>query len=156
MTDPKWRPNVGMIVANAHNQVLWAKRADKDAWQFPQGGINPGEAPEQAMYRELNEELGLEPGDVEVLAISQDWQRYNFSSPMESDDGQLYHGQEQKWFLLRLLAEDEAIKLEQCAKPEFDTWKWVDYWLPQNEIVEFKKDVYVAVMREFSAMLGIK
>ena len=154
--EQRWRPNVAMVIINHENKVLWAKRADKDVWQFPQGGINPGEPTIDAMYRELQEELGLQASDVEVLAEANDWRKYNFLAPMLGDDGKYYVGQQQKWFLLRLLADDSAVELDKSVKPEFMTWEWVDYWRPQQEIVTFKKPVYEAMMQEFAAVIEIE
>ena len=71
-----FRPNVGIILTNDQGQVLWARRVNQDAWQFPQGGINPHESPEQALYRELHEEVGLQEHDVEILACTRGWLRY--------------------------------------------------------------------------------
>ena len=72
-----YRANVGIVVCNNKKKVLWAKRANEDAWQFPQGGINEGESPKEAMFRELKEEVGLEPSHVEIIARTKDWLRYD-------------------------------------------------------------------------------
>src|SRR5574340_717853 len=72
-----YRPNVGIILCNAHNQVFWGKRVNQHAWQFPQGGINSGETPEQAMFRELEEEVGLQPEHVRILGRTREWLRYD-------------------------------------------------------------------------------
>ena len=71
-----YRPNVAIVIVNARNQVFWGKRIREHSWQFPQGGINPGETPEQAMYRELREEVGLDPDHVRILGRTRDWLRY--------------------------------------------------------------------------------
>ena len=73
-----FRPNVGIIIANSQGQLLWARRVGQNAWQFPQGGISKGESPEQAMYRELDEEVGLQPEDVEIIAQTEGWLKYDF------------------------------------------------------------------------------
>src|SRR5690606_16599925 len=98
-----FRPNVGIIPANGVGQVLWARRSHQDAWQFPQGGINPRETPEEALYRELNEEVGLEQQDVKILACTRGWLRYRLPQRLVRTHSQpLCIGQKQKWFLLRL------------------------------------------------------
>jgi len=108
-----FRPNVGIIVANDHGQVLWARRYGHDAWQFPQGGIIDGESPEQAMYRELREEIGLEPQDVELLAQTKGWLRYRLPRRfIRNDKPPLCIGQKQRWFLLRLISDEARIKLD--------------------------------------------
>ena len=110
MIDPDgFRPNVGIILTNDAGQVLWARRINQDAWQFPQGGINPQETPEDALYRELNEEVGLEREDVEILACTRGWLRYRLPQRLVRTHSQpLCIGQKQKWFLLRLVG-DEAL-----------------------------------------------
>ena len=100
-----FRPNVGIILANDVGQVLWARRINQDAWQFPQGGINPHESPEEALYRELNEEVGLEQPDVQILACTRGWLRYRLPQRLVRSNSQpLCIGQKQKWFLLLLPA----------------------------------------------------
>lgn len=149
-----FRPNVGIVLANAQGQLLWAKRVRMDAWQFPQGGINPGETPEQAMYRELREELGLEPAQVERLGVTRDWLRYTLP-PRYQRKGRipLCIGQKQKWFALRLTAPDSAVCFTCGEPPEFDAWRWVDYWHPLREVVSFKREVYEAALHELEPMV---
>jgi putative (di)nucleoside polyphosphate hydrolase len=146
-----FRSNVGIIVVNAKGKVLWAKRAgSQNAWQFPQGGVRQNEAPIDAMYRELKEELGLEPAHVTVLAESKQWLRYRLPVRFQrQQDPQRCVGQKQKWFLLQLIAEDSSIKLDASEHPEFDGWKWVDYWLPLKQVIFFKSHVYRKVLQEF-------
>ena len=148
-----FRPNVGIILANAGGQVLWAKRVGMDAWQFPQGGINPGETAEQALFRELREELGLERGDVEPLGVTRDWVRYMLPKRYQRKGRvPLCIGQKQRWFALRLVAAESAVRFDLGAPPEFDRWRWVDYWHPLREVVSFKLDVYRAALHELSPM----
>ncbi len=98
-----FRPNVGIIICNANNQVFWGKRIREHAWQFPQGGINHGESPEQAMYRELMEEVGLKPEHVQILGRTKDWLRYEVpTSWVKREYRGSYKGQKQIWYLLRL------------------------------------------------------
>lgn len=139
-----YRANVGIVLCNAHGQVLWAHRLAQDAraWQFPQGGIHPNENSEQAMYRELYEEVGLMQNDVQLLGQTQDWLSYQFGTPKLTAKGERYIGQKQQWFLLRLLVAESHICLTKGHPPEFDAWRWVDYDYPVDHVVAFKKDVY--------------
>jgi putative (di)nucleoside polyphosphate hydrolase len=154
--DPEgYRPNVGIVIANDHGQLLWARRVGgRDAWQFPQGGINDGEKPEQAMYRELQEEVGLDPNAVEVLASTRGWLRYRLPSRfIRKGQNPPCIGQKQKWFLLRLLADDASVQLDVNGQPEFDDWRWVSYWYPLNQVVYFKREVYRRALRELAVPL---
>jgi len=156
MVDQKrYRKNVGIILLNSTSEVLWAKRRyNKDAWQFPQGGIDGDETPEQAMFRELKEELGLESSHVEVLAETQDWLVYDIPRRFQRREPGACQGQEQKWFLLRLMADESNIHLDVCDFPEFDDWRWVDYWYPPDHVIGFKRDVYRQALTEFSKLVG--
>jgi putative (di)nucleoside polyphosphate hydrolase len=150
-----FRPNIGIVLANDLGQVLWARRVGQDAWQFPQGGLNKGESPEQALYRELNEEVGLESCHVEVLSCTRGWLRYRLPERyIRHDSKPVCIGQKQKWFLLRMVAEDSAVRLDQYQKPEFDDWRWVSYWYPLTQIVPFKREVYRRAMKELSPRFG--
>lgn len=145
-----FRANVGLIVSNKAGQVLWARRCNNPrAWQFPQGGIQEGESPEQAMLRELHEELGLYPEDVQCLKVTQQWYSYRLPEQfIRRNTHPLCIGQKQKWFLLRLLSDDAHIDLNTFEKPEFDQWRWVDYWHPLTEVIDFKREVYRKAMLE--------
>ncbi|HEB26540.1 MAG TPA: RNA pyrophosphohydrolase [Porticoccus sp.] len=148
-----FRPNVGIVISNGVGQLLWAKRIGQDAWQFPQGGINPGEKPEQALYRELYEEVGLEPHDVELLACTRSWLRYRLPKAMQRRHSKpLCIGQKQKWFLLKLVGDESKVRMDHCEKPEFDGWQWVNYWYPVNQVIEFKRDVYRRALKELSPL----
>jgi len=152
-----YRPNVGIILSGRAGQVLWAKRIRQDAWQFPQGGINPGESPEQALYRELFEELGLEPPHVQVLGVTRDWLRYRLPRRYVRRGGNpVCIGQKQKWFSLRLLAEDAQVRLDRSARPEFDGWRWVDYWQPIQDVVPFKREVYRRALDQLASTVAIE
>ena len=138
-----YRSNVGIIIANSNDQVLWARRTGDNAWQFPQGGVQPGESVFDAMFRELNEEVGLKPCDVEVIDSTRGWLKYEFPENLiRKDSFPICIGQKQCWFLLRLVKDDSAIVLNLSDEPEFDAWCWVEYWYPVNEVVEFKREVY--------------
>ena len=146
-----FRANVGIMLANARGEVLWARRVGQDAWQFPQGGIQEGESPEQALYRELEEEIGLTQKDVEVIACTRGWLRYRLPQRLlRRGSKPLCVGQKQKWFLLRMLSEDSEVAVDRCEKPEFDGWRWVSYWYPLGQVVPFKRDVYRRALKELA------
>lgn len=153
-----YRPNVGIIVANPAGEVLWAKRVRQQAWQFPQGGIQHGETPEQAMIRELNEELGLGAADVQVVGCTSGWLSYRLPRQYvrrPRGRGRTCIGQRQKWFLLRLVGPDSRVRFDATDQPEFDGWRWVDWWHPLNEVVEFKREVYRSALHELAPLLCI-
>jgi len=144
------------VVANDLGQVLWARRVGgRDAWQFPQGGINRGESPEEALYRELHEEVGLPPEAVELLGCTRGWLRYRLPQAfVRKGQNPVCIGQKQKWYLLRLVADDTQVRLDKNDKPEFDHWQWVSYWYPLNQVIDFKREVYRRAMKELALPLG--
>lgn len=150
-----FRANVGIILANEREQVLWARRARQaNAWQFPQGGIQDDETPEQALYRELHEEVGLEPSDVELLAWTRGWLRYRLPKRMvRQGQDPVCLGQKQKWALLRFRGDESRIHFDATSKPEFSGWAWVSYWYPLGEVIAFKREVYRRAMRELGPHL---
>lgn len=144
-----FRPNVGIILCNNKNEVFWGKRIREHTWQFPQGGINKGESPKDAMFRELDEELGLKPHHVFILGRTKSWLRYEVPhSWVRRDWRHIFKGQKQIWFLLRLVASEHLINLRANAKPEFDAWRWNNYWVPLDSVVEFKRHVYSSALLE--------
>ncbi|MBP8187378.1 MAG: RNA pyrophosphohydrolase [Comamonas sp.] len=146
-----FRPNVGIILLNQKNQVFWGKRIRTHSWQFPQGGIDRGETPEQAMFRELHEEVGLMPDHVRVVARTRDWLRYEVPDRYIRRDARgHYKGQKQIWFLLQLLGQDWDLNLRATDHPEFDAWRWNDYWVPLDVVVEFKRGVYEMALTELA------
>ena len=149
-----YRPNVGIVICNRKGQVLWAKRYGQNSWQFPQGGINDDETPEQAMYRELYEEVGLSKKDVKILYVSKYWLRYKLPKRLLRHDSKpMCIGQKQRWFLLQLVSEDKSVNMNSTKSPEFDGWRWVSFWYPVRQVVSFKRDVYRKAMKEFAAVL---
>jgi putative (di)nucleoside polyphosphate hydrolase len=144
------------MVANEHGQLLWARRiGGQNGWQFPQGGINEGESPERALYRELEEEVGLNSDNVEVLASTRGWLRYRLPKRfVRRGQDPVCIGQKQKWYLLRMLADDTSVQLNLNSKPEFDHWQWVSYWYPLDQVVSFKREVYRRAMKELALPLG--
>lgn len=148
-----FRHNIGIILANHAGRVFWAKRVGRDAWQFPQGGMNPNETPEQTLFRELEEEVGLKEQDVTVLARTDRWLRYRLPTRMIRKTEPVCIGQKQLWFLLRLEGEDNLIRFDKSSKPEFDDWQWVTYWYPLREVVLFKREVYRRALKELAPAL---
>jgi putative (di)nucleoside polyphosphate hydrolase len=149
-----FRPNVGIILLNQRNQVFWGKRIRTHSWQFPQGGIDRGETPEQAMYRELHEEVGLMPEHVAIVARTRDWLRYEVPDRYIRRDARgHYKGQKQIWYLLRLVGHDWNLNLRATNHPEFDAWRWNDYWVPLDVVVEFKRGVYEMALTELARYL---
>ena len=149
-----FRPNVGIILSRDDGRVFWARRVGQDAWQFPQGGINKDETPEQAMIRELQEETGLLSKHVEIMGQSADWLRYRLPKRyIRKREKPLCIGQKQIWFLLRFIGEEADFKIDCSGNPEFDCWRWVDYWYPLDEVIYFKRSVYQKALRELSPIL---
>ena len=149
-----FRPNVGIILLNQKNQVFWGKRIRTHSWQFPQGGIDRGETPEQAMFRELHEEVGLLPNHVRLVARTRDWLRYEVPDRYIRRDARgHYKGQKQIWYLLQLVGHDWDLNLRATNHPEFDAWRWNDYWIPLDVVVEFKRGVYEMALSELARFL---
>jgi len=151
-----YRPNVGIILANHRNEVFWGKRVNQHAWQFPQGGIQRGETPSQAMYRELEEEIGLSRVHVKILGRTREWLRYEVPEryarrAREGKPG--YRGQKQIWYLLRLVGRDCDVKLRASGHPEFDAWRWHEYWVPVDAVIDFKREVYRQALAELHRFL---
>jgi putative (di)nucleoside polyphosphate hydrolase len=150
-----YRPNVGIILCNAKNEVFWGKRIKEHSWQFPQGGIKVGETPEQAMYRELQEETGLLPSHVRILGRTRDWLRYEVPTHWIKREWRgSYRGQKQIWFLLRLTGRDCDVSLRASTHPEFDAWRWNTYWVQLDNVIEFKRGVYQQALSELARFLA--
>jgi putative (di)nucleoside polyphosphate hydrolase len=146
-----FRLNVGIILLNQKSQVFWGKRIRTHSWQFPQGGIKHGETPEQAMYRELHEEVGLQANQVRILARTRDWLRYEVPEHYIRRDARgHYKGQKQIWFLLQMMGRDSDMNLRATSHPEFDAWRWNHYWVPLEAVIEFKRKVYELALSELA------
>lgn len=144
-----FRANVGIILANADNKLMLGGRVGAKGWQFPQGGMLQDEDPEQAMFRELHEEVGLRPEDVGVLGVTSDWLRYRLPDKfIRRHSKPLCIGQKQRWFILRLLSDDGCVRFDCGDKPEFDRIRWVPFWRPVNEVIYFKRRVYAGALHE--------
>jgi len=159
-----YRPNVGIVLANQRNEVFWGKRVNQHAWQFPQGGIKHGETPAQAMYRELEEEIGLHPRHVRVLGRTREWLRYDVpekwarhrgdgAGATEPQGRTPYRGQKQIWFLLRMVGRDCDVRLRASGHPEFDAWRWNEYWVSLENVIDFKREVYRQALLELHRYL---
>ena len=149
-----YRANVGIILCNQVGQVMWARRIGQDAWQFPQGGIAADEDPRDAMYRELWEETGLKPENVSQLGATDSWLRYKLPKRlMRKNSEPRCIGQKQMWFLLKLDSGDDSFDLGVSRTPEFDHWKWVDYWYPADQVVFFKRRVYQCALAQLETHL---
>ncbi len=149
-----FRANVGIVLCNQAGSLLLGGRVGQNGWQFPQGGVQVNETLEQAMYRELEEEVGLRPDDVEVLGSTRDWIRYTLPERyVRRHVAPLCIGQKQQWFLLRLIGNESRVCLDTTETPEFDRWRWVEYWLPVREVIYFKRRVYVQALQELGPFL---
>ncbi|MBS0486388.1 MAG: RNA pyrophosphohydrolase [Proteobacteria bacterium] len=148
-----YRPNVGIILIRDDGSVFWARRAWRDGWQFPQGGMRSDETPLEAMYRELEEETGLLPEHVQVLGATPGWLRYRLPRKyLRHNEKPMCIGQKQVWFLLRFLGEESHVRLDATEAPEFDLWRWVDFWYPLAHVVPFKRDVYERALRHLAPL----
>ena len=149
-----YRPNVGIILCNHEQRLFWGRRVGQNAWQFPQGGIEHHESPEEAMFRELKEEVGLLPHQVDLMGVTENWLRYRLPKRFIRHHCQpLCIGQKQRWFMLKVRCEETDICFTHSSKPEFDGWRWVKYWHPLREVVYFKRRVYTRALEEFAPLL---
>jgi putative (di)nucleoside polyphosphate hydrolase len=149
-----FRANVGIILSNNDGKVLLAGRVGSKGWQFPQGGMLQHESPEEAMFRELHEEVGLRSEDVEILGSTVDWLKYRLPNKFVRHGSKpLCIGQKQRWFILKLLASEERLRFDMSDTPEFDRWRWVEFWRPVNEVIYFKRRVYARALHELGPHL---
>jgi putative (di)nucleoside polyphosphate hydrolase len=161
MTDPTslpYRPCVGVMLLNREGQVFVGQRLDNklEAWQMPQGGIDPGEEAEATAIRELGEETGIAPGHIEIVARAPEELFYDLPDELIGKiwSGR-YRGQRQTWFLARFTGRDSDVNI-QTAHPEFRAWKWADTSELPHMIVPFKKALYEQVLAAFGAHLADK
>ncbi len=155
-----FRANVGIVLmrapqaagAKAHGaKVFLGRRSGGRGWQFPQGGVRVGESVEEAVYRELAEEIGVERASVELLGQTSEWLRYRLPPRyIRRNQHPLCIGQKQRWFLLRLIAEPVSFDFGRTSEPEFDRWRWASWWEPVREVIFFKRPVYAAALTELS------
>ncbi len=152
MNDLPYRPCVGIALFNSKGEVWVGQRTDmtEPAWQMPQGGIDEGEDPEAAAFRELEEEIGT--SNAEVLGKTKDWLAYDLPPDLVGKVWKgRYRGQKQKWFALRFLGDDSEIDPQAVDHPEFDVWRWAPLADLPDLAASFKRDIYAAVAHEFRA-----
>jgi putative (di)nucleoside polyphosphate hydrolase len=144
-----FRANVGIVLVHEDRRVFLGRRVGGRGWQFPQGGIRRGEPTEAALYRELEEEIGLRSEHVSVVATTERWLRYRLPAQYQRRHRKpLCIGQKQRWFLLRLTQPQPEFRFDATGEPEFDQWRWADYWEPVREVIHFKREVYRRALHE--------
>ena len=148
-----FRANVGIVLMGGAGEVFLGRRAGGRGWQFPQGGMRVGENLEEAVFRELNEEIGLERDDVELVGHTARWLRYRLPPRyVRRNQEPLCIGQKQRWFLLRLRREPMEFDFERTSEPEFDEWRWASFWDPVREVIYFKRTVYQRALLELAPL----
>ncbi|MEJ0036939.1 MAG: RNA pyrophosphohydrolase [Gammaproteobacteria bacterium] len=147
-----YRANVGIVLMRDEGSVFLGRRTGGRGWQFPQGGIRRGEQLEDALYRELHEEIGLTRADVEIVGRTGDWIRYRLPQKfIRRNRHPICIGQKQRWFLLRLTHGDPRFTFDSTDEPEFDQWRWSNWWEPVREVIYFKRPVYTQALTELAA-----
>lgn len=147
-----YRPGVGACIFNNDNKVFVAERLDiPGAWQLVQGGIDEGEDPDIALYRELLEETGIKKENLALIAKSKEWITYDFPKGAGFFKGK-YIGQKQLWYALHFLGDDKDINLNYTHHPEFSRFKWVDLTEIEQFAVDFKKALYRKIIKEFKGL----
>jgi putative (di)nucleoside polyphosphate hydrolase len=145
-----FRANVGIVLMHADGRLFVGRRPGGRGWQFPQGGMRAGESAEDSLYRELHEEIGLVAADVQLLTATRRWLSYRLPARYQrTGQRPLCIGQKQRWFLLQLRGEESSIRFDRSEQPpEFDRWRWVDFWQPVREVIYFKRAVYTRALHE--------
>lgn len=150
--DQAYRPAVGVALFNSENKILVAERVDSHgAWQLPQGGIDDGEDPETALFREMKEEIGT--NNAEIITSMAEWLYYDFPPHVLKKFDNKYRGQRTKWFALRFKGEDTDFNLNTHETPEFRSWKWIEIAKILDYVVHFKRESYEQIVNEFSKHL---
>jgi putative (di)nucleoside polyphosphate hydrolase len=147
-----YREGVGIALLNRDDLVFVGQRIDQtaEAWQMPQGGIDPGEDPLQAALREMEEEIGVPAKLAEVIAESRGWLSYDLPADLADKVwGGRYRGQRQKWYLARFKGGDSDINIE-TPHPEFKEWRWLPFRQLPDLIVPFKRPIYELIVAEFA------
>jgi putative (di)nucleoside polyphosphate hydrolase len=148
-----FRANVGIVLMHGGGGVFLGRRTSGRGWQFPQGGVRVGEKLEEAVYRELHEEIGLSHSDVELVGSTSRWLRYRLPARYVRRNQQpVCIGQKQRWFLLRLRKDEATFDFGRTNEPEFDEWRWSDFWEPVREVIYFKRPVYVRALKELAPL----
>ncbi len=148
-----YRANVGIVLIRDNGQVFLGRRRGGRGWQFPQGGMRQGETPEEAVYRELQEEIGLGPDAVQLVGGTRDWMTYTLPKRYQRRGADAFCiGQKQRWFLLRMSRDDSPFRFDATTEPEFDDFRWADYWEPVREVIFFKRPVYVKALHELAPL----
>lgn len=149
-----YRSGIGIVLINARGLVFAGHRQDgrDPPWQMPQGGMQPGEAPERAAYRELKEELGIDR--AAIVAACPQWLCYDYPKATSTKRALLFRGQRHKWFLMRFTGRDEDIAVD-TEHAEFSAWRWMTPDEIVANVIGFKQDVYRVVMQQFSPFLGV-
>lgn len=148
-----FRANVGIVLMRDAGDVFLGRQVGGRGWQFPQGGVLAGEEPAQAAFRELHEEIGLSPSDVNLIGQTSHWLRYRLPAKyVRRNRHPMCIGQKQRWFLLRLKRNEAQFDFGRTHEPEFDHYRWVNFWEPAREVIYFKRAVYVQALTELAPL----
>jgi len=148
-----FRANVGIVLMRDAGDVFLGRQVGGRGWQFPQGGVTAGESLEQAVYRELHEEVGLSPSDVDLIGQTEHWLRYRLPAKyVRRNRHPMCIGQKQRWFLFGLKSRDAQFDFTRTHEPEFDQYRWVNFWEPVREVIYFKRAVYVRALTELASL----
>ncbi len=149
-----YRQNVAIVVCNRNGQVMWARRVNRNGWQFPQGGVDFNETTREAAFRELHEEFGLTAKHVRLIGFTKNWLKYDIPNRYRRNRyRRSIRGQKQRWFLFEFLGNEADVRFDSTGHPEFDKWKWIDYWEPVQQIIDFKRAVYREALAEFEPLV---